>query len=496
MDWSYEGVPGVICGGLPCPIVRGKGLGGSSSINAMLYFRGNKLDYDHWAQMGNEGWDFEHVLPYFKKSEHNLDPDVRKDTEYHGVDGYLSVGRFTFQGETVGRLTEAFKEIGYTEVDSNGKHQSGFMIAQMTQRNSLRQSTNRAFLEPILKRRPNLKIVTNVRVTKILINESNMAYGVQYILEKNRHVGGKIFASREVIVSAGVVNSPQLLMLSGIGPKEVLQPLSIPVMKDLKVGENLQDHASTPGVFFTRPKHEKPQFSGTSILMDILNYAEPKRHGPLTSTELNQVVAYTNTKYSNSSIDYPDAMIFFLDLAAKTQSETDKVVFLPTVLRPKSRGKITINTTDPFSSPLIHQNYFSEPDDIKIHIDIFNVAKQLAETYAMKNTGYVLNTTFLPTENDFKTGKNPLWRHPEFLSQFSIFHLCGTCKMGPDDDETAVVDPSLRVRGIGKLRVVDASIMPYIVSGNINAPTIMVAEKGADLIKRYWGRAHDEIERA
>jgi choline dehydrogenase-like flavoprotein len=439
---------------------------------------------------GNKGWDFEHVLPYFKKSEHNLDPDIRNDTEYHGVDGYLSVGRFPYQDEKVAHLAEAFREMGYTELDSNGKHQSGFMIAQMTQKNSLRQSTNRAFLEPVLKRRPNLKIVTNVRVTKILINELNVAYGVNYMLEKTRHVVGKIFASRDVIISAGVINSPQLLMLSGIGPKEVLQPLGIPVIKNLKVGENLQDHASTPGVFFTRPKYKEPLFSG--ILMDALKYAEPNRQGPWTSTGVNQVVAYANTKYANESIDHPDAMIFFLGLDAKTQNESNKVVFLPTVLRPKSRGKITINSTDPFSSPLIYQNYFSEPDDNKIHIDIFNVAKQLAETYALKNAGYVLNTTFLPTENDFKTGKNPLWKHPDFSTYFSNFHLCGTCKMGPGNDQNAVVDPSLRVYGIKKLRVIDASIMPYIVSGNLNAPTIMIAEKGADIIKRYWGSAADQ----
>ncbi|XP_021938213.1 glucose dehydrogenase [FAD, quinone]-like isoform X2 [Zootermopsis nevadensis] len=485
VDWRYEGVPGVICGGVPCPITRGKGLGGSSSINAMLYIRGNKMDYDYWARTGNTDWDFEHVLQYFKKSENNLDPDIRGDTEYHGVDGYLNVGRFPYQNEDVNHLVEALREIGYAEVDCNGKQQSGFMIAQATQKNSIRQSTNRAFLEPILKRRPNLKVVTNVRVTKILIHpQSVAAYGVEYVLEGNRHVAGSIFATKEVIVSGGAVNSPQLLMLSGVGPKEVLQPLGIPVMKDLKVGENLQDHASTPGVFFTREKHKTSQLS--DILMDFLKYSEPKKEGLWASTGVNQLIAYINTKYANKSIDHPDVMGFFIHLNPKEGNEIDKVVFFPTVLRPKSRGKIIINSTDPFSSPLIYQNYFSELDDIKIHIDACNIAKQLAETSALKNAGYVLNTTFLPTENDFKTGKNPLWRDPEFSTLFSNFHLCGTCKMGPYSDRNAVVDPALRVHGVARLRVIDASVMPYIVSGNLNAPTVMIAEKGADIIKRHW----------
>jgi choline dehydrogenase-like flavoprotein len=443
---------------------------------------------------GNTDWDFEHVLPYFKKSENNLDPDIRGDTEYHGVGGYLNVGRFPYQDENVNNLAEAFREIGYAELDCNGKKQSGFTIAQTTQNNSLRYSTNRAFLEPVLKRRPNLKVVTNVRVTKILIHpHSKAAYGVKYVLERNRHVAGRIFASKEVIVSGGAVNSPQLLMLSGVGPREVLEPLGVPVIKDLKVGENLQDHASAPGTFLTRGMYKEPELS--DVLMDILKYSEPKKQGPLASTGINQVVAYVNTKFANKSIDHPDAMIFFIHLNPKEGEETEKVVFFPTVLRPKSRGKVTINSTDPFSSPLIYQNYFSDPDDVKVHIDIFNVAKQLAETSALKNAGYVLNTTFLPTENDFKTGKNPLWRDPEFSTLFSNFHLCGTCKMGPDRDRNAVVDPALRVRGIARLRVIDASIMPYIVSGNINAPTVMIAEKGADMIKRHWGHSSGQNKR-
>ncbi|XP_069699029.1 glucose dehydrogenase [FAD, quinone]-like [Periplaneta americana] len=484
MDWAYHTQPGVICGGLECPVIRGKGLGGSSSINAMLYVRGNKRDYDHWAELGNTGWDFESVLPYFKKSENNLDPDINNDTEYHNTGGYQTVQRFPYQDENVKHLVRAFREIGVKEVDYNGKQQLGYMLAQATQKGGLRQSTNRAFLEPV-RNRKNLKVVTGVRVTKVLIRPgTNTAYGIVCVEEKD-HEQVKIFlAHNEVILSGGAINSPQLLMLSGIGPKEVLQPLKIPVIKDLKVGENLQDHASTPGVFFMYGKYKEQNMD--DIFLNSLKYSQPNREGPWTATGTNQVVAYANSKYANKSIDYPDLMIFFISLDARDESEQNKIVFYSTFLRPKSRGKVTLQSADPFSQPLIYPNYFTDPDDIKRHLDSFNFAKKLAETTTLKEAGFVLNTTYMPTEEDFKTGKNPFWRDPENFSQFSNFHLSGTCKMGPATDPTAVVSPTLRVHGIRNLRVIDVSIMPYVVSANTNAPTIMIAEKGADMIKKYW----------
>ncbi|PSN34475.1 Glucose dehydrogenase [FAD, quinone] [Blattella germanica] len=484
MDWQFHTQPGLICGGKPCPVVRGKGLGGSSSINAMLYVRGNKLDYDHWAQLGNTGWDFHQVLQFFKKSENNLDPDISKNKEYHHTEGFQSVSRFPYQDEIVIHLTEAYKEIGLKHVDYNAKQQTGYMVAQATQENGERRSTNKAFLEPV-RTRPNLKIITNVRVTKVLINpKTKTAIGVEYEGEINKNVKGKVYASKDVILSSGAVGSPQLLMLSGIGPSEVLDPLGISVIKNLEVGRNLQDHAAAPGSFYTYGKFTPIETA--NLFMNSLQYSYPKRTGPWSSTGANQVVAFAKTKYADKDIDYPDIAIYFITSDAQNKDEQNKLVFYPTVLRPKSRGKITINSTNAFAPPLIYPNYFSNPDDIKIHLESYKIAKDLGNTKIFKQAGYKLNTADIPTEEDFRTGNNPQWKNPANFGFFTNFHLSGTCKMGPLSDSSAVVDPTLRVHGIKKLRVIDVSIMPYLVSGNTNAPTIMIAEKGADMIKKYW----------
>jgi choline dehydrogenase len=440
---------------------------------------------------GNVGWSYEEVLPYFKKSENNMDPDIANNTKYHNVGGYLSVGRFTYIERNAKEIYEAFKELGYNDIDFNTETHSGVMSVQATQENGERRSTNRAFLEPIRDKRNNLKVVTNVRVTKVLIYPDNQtAYGVEYASEKNRSKTGKVFAKKEVIISTGAVGSPQLLMLSGIGPTETLSPLGIHVIKDLKVGQNLQDHFSAPGVFFTLNENARVMPSNEQILIDSIKYSSSRRDSPWASIGASGICAKINMRYANKSIDNPDVQLIFTTHTTCTKKRIpicyyNQINIHSALLRPKSRGYVTINTTDPFSQPLIYPNYFTEPEDIDTITDSYNIAIQLGNTKTLRDAGFIVNASFLPTREDFESGTNPLWGPEAF---YSFHHQSGTCKMGPMNDATAVVDPQLKVHGVKGLRVADASIMPYVTSGNINAPCIMIGEKVSDMIKQSWGQ--------
>ncbi|PSN30832.1 Glucose dehydrogenase [FAD, quinone] [Blattella germanica] len=497
LDWGYRTQPEPqACGNQPCNWVRGKVLGGSTVVHAMIYNRGNRRDYDHWQQLGNHGWDFKNVLPYFKKSENNLDPDIAADTEYHNIGGYQSVGRFPFHDQNVDALIKGFNELGYPSVDINGKQVRGVMLMQTTQNNGERQSTNHAFLTPV-RQRKNLKVVTNVRVTKLLIDpKTKAAYGVEYAHEQNRRTVRRAFSNKEVIVSGGTINTPQLLMLSGIGPKEVLTPLGIPVLADLKVGFNLQDHVSTTALQYELSSKSETEVTDEEMEKDMRLFNQTRRTGPLASTGAGQVTAYTNSRYGNKNIDYPDIQYLFRPAISRA-CPTDLLkppcyysAFTPTpvVTRPKSRGRITINTTDPFSPPLIYPKYFtdSERHDINVLTDSLNEAMRLANTGAFKNLGITLNTTPVQGCERFKFASDQYWECAFKRNTATYFHYAGTCKMGPANDRDAVVDPTLKVKGISKLRVIDASIMPTVVSGTIVAPVIMIGEKGADLIKHDW----------
>lgn len=440
---------------------------------------------------GNVGWSYEEVLPYFKKSENNIDPDIANNTKYHSVGGYLSVGRFPYEERNAKTIYEAFKEIGYDGIDFNTETHSGVMSVQATQENGERRSTNRAFLEPIRNTRRNLKVVTGVRVTKVLIHaENKTAYGVQYAFEGNRNATGKVFAKKEVIISAGTINSPQLLMLSGIGPKESLAPLGIPIIKDLKVGQNLQDHFTAPGVFFSLNEDARVMPSNEDILIDSLRYSFSRRDSPWASIAACKTVAKINSRYANKLIDNPDIQFIFTTKSSHDEMIMpfcyyDQIIVNPLILRPKSRGYLTINTTDPFSQPLIYPNYFKEPEDIDVILESYKVAVELGKTKALTDAGFKVNASFLPRREDFLSGTSPLWG-PEAV--YTLHHQSGTCKMGPKKDAAAIVDPQLKVHGVEGLRVADASIMPYITSGNTNAPCIMIGEKVSDIIKQAWGQ--------
>jgi len=458
---------------------------------------------------GNDGWGYEDVLPYFKKSENNMDKDIVKDKTHHSVGGYLDVGRFPYQDENVRAIINAYKEMGFSEVDFNANKVTGVMVVQATQRYGERKSTNRAFLEPIRHLRKNLKIVTNVRVTKVLIDPvKKNAYGVEYAHEKTRTSTGKIFASKEVIVSGGTVNSPQLLMLSGIGPKEVLQGLGVTVIKDLRVGENLQDHASVRGLNFNLSESSSIVPTREELMADVQKYIESKRNGPLSGTGIFQLQGYLKSRHIPEAEDYPDIQyimhprLFSEDPTACTINITTPlsyyniIIYYPTLVRPESLGYITINSTDPFVPPLIYPNYFNDTRDLEVIIDALNIAVNVSKTNVLKSAVISLDRNRLDLCKYYEYGTDDYWICLARNYTQTMSHPAGTCKMGPSNDPGAVVDPHLRVHGVKSLRVADASVMPLVVSGNLNAAVIMIAEKCADMIKRDYHKSTAERKQA
>ncbi|XP_067015417.1 glucose dehydrogenase [FAD, quinone] [Anabrus simplex] len=488
-----------------CGWARGKVMGGSSTINYMIYMRGHPSDYDRWAMDGNEGWSFEEVLPYFKKSERNEDEDILKQSpHYHGKKGYQTVERFPYQDKNVHPLIEAWKELGYPETDQNGEDQIGVMNMQSTSRHGERLSTNRAFLEPIRHKRSNLEIQTQSHVTRVLINpETKKAYGVEYASSTGQKIK-QVFAKKEIILSAGSINSPKILMLSGVGPEDHLAYFNIPVIKNLPVGYNLQDHVTTDGLVFAL-NHTSTAAQPDQRIHDLYKFIDYHK-GPLSATGPLQVGVFIKTSYEQEhhvpdiqySFDTANVNDFLKDPtdAAETKVEPlsyyDGIMVRPILLPPKSRGLIGLNKTDPlWGDPLIFPNYFTESPDLERMVEGLQLGTALIHTKAMQHIGARIVDIPMPACAELDFGSDYYWKCVVQHYTATIFHPVGTCKMGPHWDQGAVVDPTLRVYGISNLRVIDASIMPKIVRGNTNAPTIMIGEKGADMIKQYWLKDKD-----
>ena len=446
VDWAYwtEPEPGLDGRKILCS--RGKVVGGSSAINAMIYIRGNRRDFDHWQALGNPGWSYEDVLPYFKRSENQQ----RGSSALHGVDGLLSVTDPIAPSVINTQFIEAAAALGYDRnIDFNGVHQEGAGLYQLTVNGGKRHSAAAAFLVPILDR-PNLTVQTSALVTRLLF-EGIRAVGVEYRYQGTLH---QVYVNQEVLLSAGVFDSPKLLMLSGIGNTDHLQASNIPVLAALPgVGQNLQDHP----------------------LVGI-GYQSTQTLPPLTPT--SNLVEAGLFVHSSSNETTPDLQFLFspaLWIGSAIAPDIPGFTFILGLVKPQSRGSVMLQSGNAAAPPVIQVNYLQHEADVQALIDGIKIARQLAHADAFAEiVGKELAPGFDVTSDAaiaayIRQTMNTFW------------HPIGTCKMGIDS--MAVVDPELRVYGVEGLRVVDASIMPTITTGNTNAATIMIGEKAADLIK-------------
>lgn len=485
-----------------CNLPSGKALGGSSAINSMMYTRGNEKDYDLWADHGNDGWCYKDVLPYFKKQEdahlHNF------DRKYHSQGGPVHVENPQHDSPMTEVVVQAGKELGLEEVDYNGQHQLGISAPQINTEHGKRESSSQAYLVPH-KNRHNLVVRPLSQALQIIISpHTKEATGVKYLHN------GKLFiakADKEVIVSAGALNSPKLLMLSGVGPKEDLEHLHIEVLSDLPVGHNLKDHVFFPGVsYYLNKSTEIPD------LHDELVQLLKERKGPLTNPG-PIAIGFIKTAASEDKTDYPDVEL--LAIQNSLNEGFDAVKFLRykreiydsvwkpieakesidmgvVLMHPKSTGIVKLKSKDPLNWPAVHVNQLTDPDDHDL-LTLLHGAKKAAEfgkTEAFQKIGAHLNEHPVHGCETHEFGSDLYWKCAIRHLSTAFAHYIGTCKMGPHTDKEAVVDNRLKVHGIQKLRVADVSVIPVPITGHTNAAAMMIGEKASDLIKEDW---HHEV---
>ncbi|KAJ8730738.1 hypothetical protein PYW08_002151 [Mythimna loreyi] len=505
--YRMEHQPGICLGSNDerCYWPRGNALGGTSVINYMLYTRGRPQDWDRIAADGNYGWNYDEVLRYYIKSEKS-ELKKYKNEPYRGRDGELTVENVPFKTGLVEAFLKAGRENGHPTVDYNAPDQLGFGYTQATLDKGHRMSAAKAFLHPHKKRR-NLHILTDARATKVIIDPySKRAYAVQYV---KGGVKRTVRCRREIILSAGPIASPQLLMLSGIGPEEHLKALGIPVLANLQVGRVLYDHIAFPGVVFrlntTNASLLEPKVATLNNLIQWLHFGD----GLLTTTGGVEGIGYLKTSVSQDPENVPDIELLSMggslildsggalreswslskkifDNAYSPLYGTDTWSAVIMLTQPKSKGYLELRDTNPYSHPKMYGNYLTDPQDMAAILEAVKHVIKLANSQAFEKYSPRLYYADYPACRSFAPGSDAYWECAIRTMVITLHHQIATCRMGPHTDPYAVVDPELRVYGVDGLRVVDSSVIPRPTCAHTNAPAIMIGEKAADMIKKTW----------
>lgn len=469
---TFSGFGGV------CYIPRGRSIGGTSSINYMMYVRGNKYDYDNWQAMDVVGWSYDKVLPYFLKSE-DAGIDELKGSEFHGGGGPVGVEYPEYSTPLREAYIEAGKELGYRTGDYNGHVQTGIFHPQFTMKNGYRVSSGKAYMEPIRDRK-NVHVVRNAFVTKVNFDpEDKTVESVEFEREGNVY---EVRADKEVVLAAGVFNSAKILMLSGIGPKEHLETLKIPVVVDSMVGDNLQDQISVPVHFRVEDGAAliRPTFENKEAVELFVRDSK----GPLTSVVGFEGLGFFDSK-GRTNETLPDVQTVMMSYTPMP-GDAPVVIFSSNKLRPKSRGTVRLRSSDPRDPPLIDPKYLSDDSDFNDTVASCLLSLRLAETRALQSFSLRVDTSWTPACSSYKDETDLCECLTENYSH-PMYTAGGTAKMAhPREAEKSVVCPLLRVHGVHGLRVVDTSVMPLLTSGDTHAPSILIAEMGADFIKRQW----------
>ncbi|OQV24273.1 Glucose dehydrogenase (FAD,quinone) [Hypsibius exemplaris] len=523
LDWNFTTVPqthsGAGLNGRRNLMSAGRVMGGTSSINHLLYIRGNREDYNIWSREGADGWNWKEVLPYFIRAENNQNDDLLK-TGLHGHKGPLRIEDNPNQDIYLADLLfEAAKESNLYNADSNGESQLGFAPTQINAFRGYRWSAATAYLRPSKqKHRSNLHVISNAQVTRIVVDpETKTATGVEFMVVDGVTPPALrlVTAKKEIILSAGAMNSPKLLLLSGIGPKDELEKHKIPQLVDLPVGQNLQDHLQVQMVFTTNDTRVGLSMEQLTNPAGISQYAT---NGTGVFSESNVIsfgffhipelgrldgtpptLPHIQTAIVNTAVYPPEELILRQNLAPETvplyYTNTENMlksgfIISPLFLHPKSTGTVTLSDANPMSPPIIDPKFLSVEDDVKVYAKGFKVvADFFINSPTFQRVGASPNYPRFEQCAALEQGSEEFYACVVRFAGRSAYHPVGTCRMGGVGDRRSVVDPQLRVIGIKGLRVADASIMPVIISGNTHAPCVMIGEKAADMIVKTWSNA-------